>query len=501
MLPTPAKPQHRAPRTRRGAWVAWLISACLAIGLPAAANSDLDLPSIGEPADRALSPSEEKEIGARIVAQILRQGVILEDPEITAYVRSVGNRLGAYSASRPVTGLYFFVVRDPTINAFALPGGYIGLNTGLITTSRNESELAGVIGHEIAHVTQRHIARQLQGGEGWNLATAALVIAAIVAGAADPDVIQAALGIGLGSLQQRQISHIRAHELEADRIGIRTLAAAGYNPEGMATFFERMQQTSRLYGSQLPEILRTHPVNSTRIAEARTRLAGMEGTDRESSLEYELMKARSRVLSSEPVSAASEFFQRSVDADPDDPAARYGQALISLLSGDGERALQSIEPALRAHPNQPNIQLLAAQAQHVAGNQVAARERFEQVLLEHPQYPPAALSYGEVLLRMGKPQRAREVLITSPAFQQGDSQAYRLLALAARDSQREGEAHYQMAAHFQARGDYRNAINQLHAGLRRKDLSEDERIRLQSRLEAYRGELSKWFREDRQPAG
>lgn len=489
-------------RMSRTAVLAWCVSGALALGPPmAVASNDLDLPSIGEPADRTLSPREEKEIGARIVAQILQQGAILEDAELTTYVRSVGNRLGAYSASRPVTGLHFFIVRDPAINAFALPGGYIGLNTGLITASRNESELAGVIGHEIAHVTQRHIARQLQGGEGWNLATAALVIAAIIAGAADPDVIQAALGIGLGSLQQRQISHIRAHELEADRLGIRTLAAAGYDPEGMATFFERMQQTSRLYGSQLPEILRTHPVNSTRIAEARARLADMPDISRASSLEYELMKARARVLSSEPYSAASEFFERSVSADDNDPAARYGQALINLLSGDGERALAAIEPVLTLHPNQPNIQLLAAQAQHLAGNQAAARAQYERILSEHRQYLPVALSYGDVLLRMGDPQRAREILITSPAFQLGESQAFRLLALAARDMGREGEAHYQMAAYFQARGDHRNAINQLHAGLRRDDLSEDERIRLKSRLEAYRSELPRWFREDRQPGG
>lgn len=477
---------------------AWLIATFLALGLPTAASgTDLDLPSIGEPADRSLSPSEEREIGARIVAQLHQQGIIMDDPQLTSYVEAVGQRLGAYNATRPVTGLHFFVVRDATINAFALPGGYIGLNTGLIMASRNESEMAGVLGHEIAHVTQRHIARQLQGSSGWNLATAALVIAAIIAGAADPDVIQAALGIGLGSLQQRQISHIRAHELEADRLGIRTLSSAGYDPEGMATFFERMQQTARLYGSQLPEILRTHPVNATRISEARSRLEELGKRERDDTLEYTLMKARARILSSEPVSAASEFFDRSAEADPNDPAALYGQALISSLSGDGQQARKQLAPLLKAHPAQPNVLLLAAQAEHLAGNETAAVEHFERLLRINPGYVPAALAYADVLLRIGQPSRARQVLVVSPALQLGEPQAYRLLALAARDANREGEAHYQMAAYHHARGDLRNAVRQLRGGLRRTDITDDEELRLQSRLDDYLANAPKWFREER----
>ena len=485
---------HPAPRRL----AAWAIALFFALGLPTAASADLDLPSIGEPADRTLSPSEEREIGARIVAQLYQQGIILDDPQLTSYMNAVGQRLGAYNATRPVSGLNFFIVRDPTINAFALPGGHIGMNTGLIMASRNESEMAGVVGHEIAHVTQRHIARQLQGNEGWNLATAALVIAAIIAGAADPDVIQAALGIGLGSLQQRQISHIRAHELEADRLGIRTLAAAGYDPEGMATFFERMQQTSRLYGSQLPEILRTHPVNATRISEARSRLEELGKREREDSLEYLLMRARARILSTSPVSAASEFFDRSAAANPDDPAAIYGQALISTLSGDGDRAIQQIAPLLEAHPSQPNVMLLAAQAEHLAGNNVAAEQRFERLLRINPDYVPGALAYADVLLRVGKPAQARRVLVVSPALQLGEPQAYRLLALAARDASREGEAHYQMAAYHHARGDLRNAVRQLRGGLRRTDTTDDEQLRLRSRLDDYLANAPKWFREERQ---
>lgn len=459
--------------------------------------ADLALPSIGEPADRTLSPSEEREIGARIVAQLYQQGVIMDDPQLTSYVSAVGQRLGAYNATRPVTGLNFFVVRDATINAFALPGGYIGLNTGLIMASRNESEMAGVLGHEIAHVTQRHIARQLQGGEGWNLATAALVIAAIIAGAADPDIVQAALGIGLGSLQQRQISHIRAHELEADRLGIRTLSTAGYDPEGMATFFERMQQTARLYGSQLPEILRTHPVNATRISEARSRLQELGKRERDDTLEYSLMKARARILSTEPVSAASEFFDRSAAADGDDPAAIYGQALISTLSGDGSKALEQLAPLQERHPAQPNILLLSAQAEHLAGNNAAAVASFERLLRINPDYIPGTLAFADVLLRIGQPAQARKVLVVSPALQTGEPQAYRLLALAARDANREGEAHYQLAAFHYARGDLQNAVHQLRSGLRRKDITDDEELRLKSRLDDYLANAPKWFREER----
>ena len=460
-----------------------LVVICTAALAATTALASVNLPDFGEPADRTLSPAEEADIGARIEAQLHAAGLILEDHQLTEYVTRLGARRAVHGGTGP-NGFTFFVIRDDSINAFALPGGYIGIHTGLIKASSSESELAGVVAHEEAHVTQRHIARQLQGSAGWNLATAALVVAAALAGATDPDLVQAALGIGLASVQQRQINHTRSHELEADRLGIRTLAQAGFDPRGMATFFERLHQQTRLYGNQLPEILLTHPVSATRVSEALNRAEEYGPVERESSKEYRYMRARARVLAASPPSLEREFFQRSLEHDQTDDEARYGLALIDMLGGDGEAALRQLKQI--ADADQINVQLALAQAEQIAGQHRAAHARYEDTMRRFPGYAPTALAYADTLIRNGESDQARRVLLASQAYQRHQPDAFRLLALAARDSGREPEAHYQMAAFFRYRGNYRAAINQLHTGLQRQDLSEVERARLESRMLEYR---------------
>ncbi len=460
-----------------------LLLICLLNLVVSPVRASVNLPDFGEPADQTLSLSEEAEIGARIEAQLYAAGLILEDQELTEYISSVGAELAAHGGVSP-NGFRFFIIRDDSINAFALPGGYIGVHTGLLQASTNESELAGVLAHEEAHVTQRHIARQLQGSTGWNLATAALVVAAALAGATDPDLIQAALGVGLASIQQRQINHTRSHELEADRLGIRTLADAGYDPKGMATFFERLHQQTRLYGNQLPEILLTHPVSATRVSEALNRADDYDPVEHESSDQYRYMRARARVLASAPPSLEREFFRRSLEHDESDDEARYGLALIDLYSGDGDSALKHLNAI--TNPDQVNVQLAMAQAEHLAGQDEAAIARYANLERRYPNYQPVSLAYADTLIRTGASDEARRVLLDSSAYRRNAPDTFRLLALAARDSGREPEAHYQMAAYFRYRGNYRAAINQLHTGLQRPNLSDAERARLESRMLEYR---------------
>ncbi|MCR9092251.1 MAG: M48 family metalloprotease, partial [Proteobacteria bacterium] len=227
-------------------------------------SDDIELPQLGEPADAVMSPREEYQIGARVTAQIHAAGYALEDPQLTDYISRLGWHIASHG-SRVPDHLQFFMVRDPRINAFALPGGFMGFNAGLMMAAESESELAAVVAHELAHVTQRHIARTIQGTRAADIATWAAVLAAIIAGSASPDVVLGALSLGQAASLQRQVSFTRTHELEADRIGIGTMIAAGYDPQGMVSFFRRLEQQSRLYGSQIPDILRTHPVNTTRI--------------------------------------------------------------------------------------------------------------------------------------------------------------------------------------------------------------------------------------------
>lgn len=474
-------------------------------GIGSGAPSALNLPQMGEPADATMSPAQEAAIGTSVMAELYQYEYVLEDPEITEYLSNMGWRLVAAAQQKP-PALDVFMVADPRINAFALPGGHIGFNAGLLIASQTESELAGVMGHELTHVTQRHIARSQDdaGGIG-TIATWAAVLAAIIAGSGDPNVIIAALGVGQGVMYQKQVNFTRANELEADRIGIQVMADAGYDPEGMAGFFQRLEQQSRLYGTGVPEILRTHPVNTTRIAEARSRAAAIEkGKLRNvpDSLDYGLMKARTRVLVSSRPGEAVEAFSAELKNGRDTAPTRYGLALALSKAGDNARAAAVLKPAFDANRNAPAIALLMAQLKLGAGQSADAMALFEKIYQSYPTYAPAILRYAQALIETGKPDVARQVLLASQQIFGTRLETYRLLAQAARDAGNNGEASYEMANYLYYRGDYGGALAQLDAGLRSDSLSSSQRARLAARRAEVREALPRnynpYAREPRQ---
>lgn len=231
------------------------------------------LPAMGEVASDTLSRAQEREIGQRMMMEVRRRLPLLEDPEVNAYLQDLGQRLATHSQA-PELDYHFFVVDLPAINAFAMPGGYIGVNAGLILSARSESELAGVLAHEIAHVTQRHIARGIEASQRASLQNAALLLAAILVGSQDSQAGTAAAAASMAGSIQQQLNYSRAFEHEADNLGIRMLAAAELDPNGMPTFFERLALATR-YQGRPPEYLSTHPVTETRIAESSNRAASL----------------------------------------------------------------------------------------------------------------------------------------------------------------------------------------------------------------------------------
>lgn len=460
-----------------------LLCTLLLASFAVQARSDLNVPYIGEPADRSLSPLEERNLGQEVMRQLMAGGHVLEDAELTDYIRALGLRLLQHTDAR-AQDFTFFIVNDAAINAFALPGGYIGINAGLLTASQTESELAGVLAHEIAHVTQRHIARSVDKTSGWDIASTALVIAALIVGAHDPEIAQAALSLGMSAAIQQQINFTRAHELEADRLGIHTLSAAGFNPAGMASFFHRLSQKGQLYGEGLPELLRTHPVNTTRIAEAQARAASLPNGTIESSTAYVLMKTRALALGMELASEALAYFQALHEQEPS-IANRYGLALALERSRAFDRAEKQLTDMLKGWPEQLNLQLALGQLYSNAGQDERASRQLTHTLKRHPQARAATLALAEALLRQGQAAQTRQLLLESDLLLQEDAETFRLLALAARDMQENAEAHFQMAAYARSRGDYVDAIRQLRNGLSLEALDAHDRKRLQGRLEQY----------------
>ncbi len=451
----------------------------------------IDLPEIGNPADLALSPAEELEIGQQVAAELYYYNYVLEDIEIGEYLTALGWRLAAFGTEKP-PAFNFFLIADPRINAFALPGAYIGVNAGLLLAASNESEVAGVMAHEEAHVTQRHAARGQNDDQVATIATWAAVIAAIIAGSANPNIVIGALSLGQGINYNRQVSYTRTNEFEADRIGIRTLAAAGFDPNGMAGFFSKLEQQTRLYGNRLPEILLTHPVNSTRIAEASARAAGYQKRDVKNSPDFEIMRARIRVLMADSASEIAAFFEGELNAGKLTPENQYGLAMALQVQGHYDEAQAVLEPLVKAGSKSISVPILEARILIGQGKTTEGLALLEKTLNAVPRHPPAILAYADALITAGRSDDARRVLLSHEQALGTRIDTYRLLASAARASGNVAEAQYQQCLYHFGRGDIRGALQQLNAGLRVASISSQDR----SRLSAKRQEILETIPKD-----
>ncbi len=467
-----------------------LIAAAIALATFAAAAQSpqtIELPQLGNPADVALSPKDEELIGKQVVAELYHYDYVVDDMELGEYISQIGWRLASNGSESPPP-FNFYVIADPRINAFALPGAHIGYNAGTILSVRSESELASVLAHEEAHVTQRHIARQQNDTEVANLATWAAVLAAIIAGSANPNVVLGALSLGQGINYNRQVSYTRQNEFEADRVGIRTLAASGFDPNAMAGFFARLEQQTRLYGTPLPEILQTHPVNTTRIAEASARAAQYVKRDVKDSVEFQFMRARTRVLISDSANGIMGYFAGETAA-RDIPENRYGYAFSLTQLGRFDEAGKVLAPLLDKFPRQANVNLLEA-ACLIGSNHIdEGLAQYQKTLAMYPRYSPAILEYASALTDAGKPDEARTVVISHEQALGTRIETYKILAQAARAAGNVAEAQYQTAEYQSRRGELRSAIEALNAGLRIASISTQDRARLAAKRQELLGTI------------
>lgn len=288
-------------------FIALLAALCTAAapteGLFAASTSpsalDLNLPSLGTAAGAELSPADEYELGKQLMTQVRAAPTYMSDPETSEYLNRLGYQLVS-NAQTYTYSFFFFPIRDETLNAFALPGGFIAVHTGTIISAQNESELAGVIGHEIGHVTQRHIARMIEGQKSNLALTVGSILLAILAARAGGDSGgHAAAAIAMGSqaaMIQSQLNYSQDAEREADRVGLQTLYRAGFDPHGLEGFFARLQSSNRFYRSAAPAYLSTHPLTTERMADMENRTRQLPTRMHADSLDFRLIQQRVRVL-------------------------------------------------------------------------------------------------------------------------------------------------------------------------------------------------------------
>lgn len=466
-----------------------LLALMLAANVQQATADDLALPDMGDTSQTALSGNDERQLGEAFMRQIRQSLHVVDDPEVSDYIQSIGQRLAAQAegSSQPFT---YFVVQDPGINAFAGPGGFIGVNSGLILATRSESELAAVMAHETAHVTQRHIARTVEATQRMTIPAAAAMLAAILLGSKSGQLGQAAVAMTAAGSVQHQLNFTRSHEEEADRVGMQFLVHAGFDPQAMASFFERLQQANRYSGDSLPAFLMDHPVTESRIAEARSRAAQYAPHQVHDSAQYALMTAKQRVLSAESPGRALEYFRQALKDSQTGgrDTARYGYALALLAREDYAGARKQAHELLAKDPDRVTYLILLARIEMESGNPRTAMKIFSDALQLYPDNHALTVYYAQSLMQAGQAGKARALLQEYVRDKESpEPELYRLLARAQGDAGFPVDGHESMAEYYYLMGQSHPAIEQLKLALR---LSKDDFYRT-SRVEARLRQLEK----------
>jgi len=473
--------------------LATLLSALIA--LPSFAQNGNDLPDIGSPASSSLTLDDEFHIGLQVMRQLRDEGQIIEDPEATEYLQSLGSRIVAQATGDSAQRFSFFFVNDDTINAFALPGGFIGVNYGLVLATRNEAQLAGVLAHEIAHVTQRHIARRIRSQGRQSIATMAAILAAILVGAAtgSSDAALGGISMASGAAMQQQINFTRANENEADRVGMSFLAAAGFDPYGMPDFFETMGRRNAILATNrnaLPEILQSHPVTTNRIAESRARAAQFKETKQTAeSVSYTLTRERLRVLATPAEDNVRRYYTDRRDAQQQTDGERYGEALASYQGGNARSSLDSLTALARQYPQVPMLQSTLGQALMSAGDTEEALVVFRRALNLSPRNIPLTMRYAEALMKADQPKVAHAVLLDLFNNVAPTPEQIRFTALAASSAGDTGDAAYYMSEYHIATGNLPLSVAQLEMALAAPNITGVQRSRYQARLDEVREAL------------
>lgn len=466
------------------------------ISLSSVAQSGrVNLPELGNSASDVLSNVEEREYAESLIRQMRAFELLNEDPLINDFFSHMGYNLAA-SSDQPEAAFTFVVINQPIINAFAAPGGVIALYSGLILLADTQDEVAGVLSHEIAHVTQLHMYRAFEKAKTVNVLSLLAMLGLILASGGNGEVIQGAIMGAQGVSAQAQINFTRHNEVEADRVGIRTLSAAGYDPQGMADFFEKMGQTSRANGEGPPEFLRTHPVSVNRVAEAKSRIQNLPPIKPDEGRQFYIVQARMRALLEDDPKKAIAHFKNELEKPLSEARINgnlYGLAIARQRNAEYEEAEAVLSQLLEKEPTRLAFQLQMANLHRKRGNPQQAIDSLADLYHTFPGNQAIALEYGKALLDQRDPdlaETASKVLRQQLATRKNDPALYALYAQAANLAGDEVRSTEAIAESYYQRGGTEEAITQLESLTRRSDLDYYQRARVSARLMELRIEAS-----------
>jgi predicted Zn-dependent protease len=425
------------------------------------------LPDLGDASQTVLTPLQERQIGQQSMMEIRASDQFLDDAEINDYLNEIGSKL-VENSSEPGLGFEFFAINDLTVNAFAMPGGFIGVNSGLLLTVQSESELAAVLSHEIAHVTQHHLARMIAGQQGDSLLSMAALAVAILAARTTPQATEAAIASVQARAIQKQLDFTRANEQEADRIGLDILQKSDFNIHAMPEFLERLQRATRLFDNNAPNYLRTHPITTDRVADIENRVQKQPYRLIPDSLDFQLV--RTKLISSQKtaVDAIAYFSDALGSQKHGNPIAqRYGLVGALLRNNEVGRAAQElailrtmakISPLTR---NNAMIETLSGMVKQAENNPAASLAFYRNAVQNFPQHRALIYDYTDLLIQNGQSEAATKLLAAQIVRHPSDTTLYDLQARAYAMQGNALEQHKAQAYSFAWQGKLYSALEQL----------------------------------------
>jgi predicted Zn-dependent protease len=449
------------------------------------------LPDMGDVSGNLMTPAEEVRLGQAFMRSVRRSQNVIDDPLLTDYLSDLGGRLAAKSPGSGQT-FHFFLIDNPAINAFAGPAGHIGIYTGLVTTAETESELAAVIAHEIAHVTQQHLLRTWEAASRMSVPQAAILLAAIVLGAAaGGDAGIAAAAAGQAGIIQQQLNFSRSNEQEADRVGIAILAEAAFEPLAMPSFFQRMGRATQAQASTLPEYLRTHPVTTNRIADSLNRAEQYGYRQRVDDLRFHLLRAALRERGVQDADAAVRMFARTLSDGRyrNEDAERFGYVLALMRAKRLQEARRQLDPLLERHPALVELRIADARLHDAQGDAEAAFAGLRGGLALKPTNQALNVTLADLLLRNERAEEAYLLLRPRVESWPQAAEPYGILAEAASAIGQPAEAREYLAERHYRRGEIKPAILQLEIALRDYALDFFDSSRIEARLRELKAEL------------
>lgn len=463
-----------------------LLATLFAFSVSTVSSAD-DLPDLGESARAELSPQLERKVGERIMNEIrLREPSYIDDPEVDDYLNRLGRRL-VEASDNPNGDFHFFAIRDNTVNAFAMFGGFIGMNTGTILTAQSESELAGVLAHEIGHVTQNHLARQIAKGKQNTIPSMIAMAVGILAARSNSDIAAATITSAQAGVVQAQLAYTRDYEREADRLGYQTLEKAGFDVRSMGDFFERLQKASRLYENNAPVYLRSHPLTLERISDMQNRAQLAPYRQVISDLDFYLLRAKLRAQMGTPREAVSEFeLQLREKKYASLSAVRYGLAIAHMRAKDAVAAQKEMDAINALKVSSPMISGLAADIRVASNDIPGAQAIYREALQRFPQSKSLIYGYAEALLSGRQYDQCLLFLDSQLQISFSDFKLYGLQARTYSALGKRLQQHRAQAEYYYLKGQLTQAVEQLQYAQKETDGNFFEQSVVDARLRELR---------------